>query len=115
MLLPSATFFLNWSPLAGLGHWPTPGWNYKSFCPLSTHDPLCLRKQPRVVVIFNPDASSRTIFENKGDWSLEKYPLLEIQFWREKQYMRREGNCDQIVVGQQGKYCHVPPEYMALE
>jgi len=115
MLLPSATFFLNWSPLSGLGHWPTPGWKYSLFCPLSKHDSSCLRTRSHVVVIFNSDTSSRIIFKNTGDWSSEKYPLLEIQLWQETGYMRRNGDCDQIMIGEKAKYCHVPPEYVALE
>jgi len=115
MLLPSATFFLDWGSSAGLGHWPTVGWNYYLFCPRSVHDPLCKREDPRFVIIFGPETSSRAIFQNTGDWPSEKYPLLEIQLWRERGYVRRNGHCDQVMIGQSAKYCNVPTEYVALE
>jgi hypothetical protein len=114
LLLPSATFFLQWKSSFELGHWPMIAWKYTLYCSAGSEDENCLRntglEAPLPIIIFRSQTFSHMVFENTGSGKSEKFSDMEFQVWKFSSYVKRQQGCkaDVNIRLYAGKDCDVP-------
>jgi hypothetical protein len=108
MLMPSSSFWLDYSAYNGIGHWPMVPWNYADY--VVKEDETA--EPPKTLTIINPETFLLSEYENTGLGTVEKLPGVEVWLWRHVKFLP---TCGVLLNAAEGKDCDAPANMISVD